>query len=326
VRRLEEKPVGFGRRATWLEGRYANVDGIPFRMPVITRSSPSLFAAFSVDARAAQAMLPGQELQICRVWERALLIVAVVNYIDTTIGRYVEYCIGLMCTHGRRPAPRALPLVLQRAFGTGVYIYDLPVSSEISAKGGLGIWGMPKRQANLDFVVTDTTVSSQYDLDGQLVARIDIPRPRPIFPTAMRGAGYGSFRGLLTKSYIALKGRTGLSLRPSAASLLLGDHPRANPLKTLDIEPRPLATGFIPRLEGLLDDHIETWFLTADAPPPLAANNMRDVVDLSLSQDWLAPPDRQASDAMLRIYSPDQHVGRVPRPAFSPRSIKAHAE
>ena len=39
-------------------------------------------------------------------------------------------------------------------------------------KGGKGIWGMPKHQANLDFRVDDRTMSSQYDLDGQLCLRI----------------------------------------------------------------------------------------------------------------------------------------------------------
>jgi hypothetical protein len=45
-------------------------------------------------------------------------------------------------------------------------------------KGGKGIWGMPKHRANLDFRVDDRTVSSQYDLDGELAMRITIPRPR----------------------------------------------------------------------------------------------------------------------------------------------------
>ena len=38
-------------------------------------------------------------------------------------------------------------------YGTGQYVFDLPVCSEISVKGGKGIWGMPKHQANLDFII-----------------------------------------------------------------------------------------------------------------------------------------------------------------------------
>ena len=165
----------YPRRVRWLDGKYANVDGIPFEMPVGTSDAPALFAAFSIDPRRAQEMLPGQELHPCRIGRRGLLVIAVVNYLHTTIGPYVEFCIGILCTRGPSAAPPILPLLLQPLFGTGVCIDDLPVSSEISVKGGVGIWGMAKRRANLDFIVGERSVSSQYDLDGELVMRIDVP-------------------------------------------------------------------------------------------------------------------------------------------------------
>lgn len=293
---------------------YANVDGIPFTMPVRSEGSPVLFGCFSIDAGAAAELLPGQVLHPCRLLRRGVLVVAVADYLDTPIGRYVEFCIGILVTKGRSRAPALAPLVVRSLFGVGVYIYDLPVSTEISVKGGLGIWGMPKRQANLDFVLTGDVVSSQYDLDGQLAMRIDIPRPAgPSLPVRATGVGYGSFRGLLAKSYVHVRGRTGLSLRRREACLLLGDHPRMSPLKTLDIDPRPLVTGFIPATSGVLDDHAETWFLTSEAPSAAAPVGLRDVVELGTSQEWLAPPDRAASDRLLQRLTPDERVGRLPR-------------
>lgn len=293
---------------------YANVDGIPFTMPVRSQGSPVLFACFSIDAGAAAELLPGQALHPCRLLRRGLLVVAVANYLDTPIGRYVEFCIGILVSKGRSQAPALAPLLLRSLFGVGVYIYDLPVSTEVSVKGGIGIWGMPKRQANLDFVLGADTVSSQYDLDGQLAMRIDVPRPaRSLVPVRATGVGYGSFRGLLAKSYVHVRGRVGLSLRGREARLLVGDHPRMRPLKTLDIDPRPVVTGFIPSTSGVLDDHAESWFLTSDSPPGAAAVGLRDVVDLGTSQEWLAPPDRAASDRLLERLSPDERVGRLPR-------------
>ena len=221
-------------RIRWLNGRYANVDGIPFKMPVRTQTSPAMFAAFAIDADQAAGLLPGQELQPLRLFGHGLLVIAVVNYLDTTIGKYVEFCIGVMVTHGTRRAPALPALALRSLYGTGVYIYDLPVSTEISVKGGLGIWGMPKRQANLDYIVGEETVSTQYDLDGQLVVRLDIPRPRrAALPMVMNGVAYGGFRGMLYKSYVHLRGGTGVTLGGREARLLIGDHPRAEPLKHL---------------------------------------------------------------------------------------------
>lgn len=288
------------RRDRWVTGRHSNVDGIPFRMPVANHPSPTMMAVYSIDAEAAQDMLPEQELHVVRVGGRGLLVISVVDYKDTVIGNYVEFSIGIPCTRRYRPAAPLWPLLFSRGFGLGLYIHDLPVSTEISVKGGLGIWGMPKHQANLDFVIGDSTVSSQYDLDGKLVVRLDIPRPTNIrVPMWFSGTVYGGdYRGLLTKSSVRFQGRVGLCFRPHAR-LLIGDHERATTLKQLDIDYIPWLTAFLPAMTGVLDDHVESWFLTFDDAPAPPRVGMRDVVDLGLSQEWLAPPDREYSDRLL---------------------------
>jgi hypothetical protein len=114
---------------------------------------------------------------------------------------------------------------------------------------------------------------------------------------------------MLTKSYVQLWGRLGLTRGGHPrARLLLGDHPRAAPLTKLDIDPQPLATGFIPAVRGVLDDHVETWFLTYDEPPGPPALGIDDVSGLGLDQDWLAPPDRSHSDALLSLVTAGRHV------------------
>ena len=181
-------------------------------MPVQTKTSPALFAASPWTPTGAADLSPGRSCTRSGSSVGAILVVAVVNYLDTTIGKYIESCIGVMVTHGP-PGCAPLPaLALRSHFGTGVYIYDLPVSTEISVKGGLGIWGMPKRQANLDYIVGHETVSTQYDLDGQLVVRLDIPRPRLRPAHGHDGVSYGGFRGMLYKSYVHLRGGTGVTL------------------------------------------------------------------------------------------------------------------
>jgi hypothetical protein len=313
-----DRVMGFPRRVRWLEGRHSDVDGIPFAMPVRTRTSPALFAGFSIDPRQAEQLLPGQELHPVTLFGRGVFVLAVVNYLDTTIGRYVEFCAGILVNRGVRRPPTLASLVAQKHFGLGVYIYDLPVSTEISVKGGLGIWGMPKRQANLDYVIGSDTVSSQYDLDGQLAVRIDIPKPKAAnLPLRLEGVGYGGYRGMLYKSYIHLRGHVGMRIGSHGARLLVGDHPRMDPIKALDIGPRALFSGFAPHIDGVLDDHIETWYLTADEPPEPPPVGMASVVDLSLSQQWLSPPDRDHSDRLFELLTPGEAVGRRSQPLSS---------
>ena len=277
-----------------LAGRHALVDGLPFDMPVNSRQSPALMAVFSIDADAAARLLPGGEVHPFRLWKRALLVITVIHYKITDIGTYIEYSIAIACTHGRAPAPRLLPGVLMKTFGTGQYVWDLPVSTEISVKGGKGIWGMPKHQASLDFVIGERWVSSQYDLDGQTMMRIDVARPSSAWlPVNMAAANYCAFRGMLMKSYIYFKGKLGLSLfKRGSARLLIGDHPRMAPLKGLDIDPHPIAAGFFPSTEGVLDDYFECWFLTERDRPVTPMQGLESTHPLGRSQEWLAPPNR----------------------------------
>ena len=272
-------------------GRWAVVDDIPFHMPVVCRNSPALFAVFSINAEKARALIPGNEIHPMRLWKKGLLVVSVIDYVDTTIGKYIEFSIAIACTHGSKPAPRLLPAIFQGAYGTGQWVFDLPVSSEVSVKGGKGIWGMPKHQANLNYVIGEKTVSSQYDADGQFAVKIEIERPQNVsLPLRASGVNYCAFRGLLMKSTVYFTGKLGFSfMKKGSGRLILGDHPRVQALKGLEIDPEPLATAFVPRANGVLDDHFESWFLS-ETQPAAAAEGLKSVVDLGQSQEWLAPP------------------------------------
>jgi hypothetical protein len=287
--------MGLPARLQRETGGHALVDTIPFTLPVASHASPALLAAFSIDGAAAAALLPGAEVHpLVLPGGRAVLVVTVVDYRDTNIGRYVEFSVAIACTYGPRPAPplvAALPLA-SKLYRTGQFVVDLPVSSEVSVKGGKGIWGMPKHQANLDFVIGRRTVSSQYDLDGQLCVRIEVDRPRfDRIPVSMGASNYCAFRGMLFKSDVYFQAHAGFNLPfLRSARLEIGGHPRVAPLRGLDISERPLFSGFLPESRGTLDDHVESWFLYFDRAPDVAPEGMESVVSLGQRQEWLAPP------------------------------------
>jgi hypothetical protein len=284
------------RRQHRQSGRHSLVDGIPFVLPVNSEDSPALITAFSVDGDAAQALLPGNELHLVRLPNgRGLLVVTVIDYRTTDIGKYVEYSIAIACTHGSRPPSLLSAAVFMRRHGTGQYVWDLPVSSLISVKGGKGIWGMPKHQANLDYQVDDHTMSSQYDLDGQLCMRVTVHRPRgPKVPlNRFPAVNWCSFRGMLMKSSIYFSDKVEIAVAPCAkAEILIGDHPRMEPLKRLDIAPKPLFTACLPHSAGVLDDHFEGWFITSPEvrEPEAPERGLESVFGLPNSQEWLDPP------------------------------------
>ena len=275
------------------EGRYSFVDGIPFKLPVSATESPALMAAFPCDYEAALRLMPGNELYPVRLLNgKAVFIVTIINYVHTTIGKYIEYSLALACTHGPKPAPRMMPVVFQKSYRTGQFILDLPVSTEVSVKGGKGIWGMPKHQANLDFIVTDSMVSAQYEKDGQFAFRIEMDRPKnPSLHLKIGSINYSHFRNMLMASYIYFDSKAGINLfGKSQARLYLGNHPKVQRLHTLNIDSKPLFTAFLPSSHGVLDDHFECWFVTYDTPKTDTSEGFSSVCDLNNEEVWLPAP------------------------------------
>lgn len=280
------------RRLRQQTGRNALVDGVPFILPVGSADSPALMAAFPINPERAAELLPGNELHPLRIGRHAVLLVSVIDYRQTNIGKYIEYSLGIGCTHGPRPVSLLRALLFRKSCGLGQYVFDLPVSTEISVKGGKGIWGMPKHQASLDFQITETSVRSRYDLDGSMVAEVEIERPgREIFPMSASAANWCAFRGMLMKSSIFFRGKMGFRLwRKNSARLTLGQHSRADTLRRLQIGERPFFTGYFPASFGVLDDHLESWFLSYPDAPARAPEGLESVVDLGLGETWLPPP------------------------------------
>lgn len=276
-------------------GRFARVDGIPYVLPVNSDNAAVIMAAFPANYERARALLPGNEVHPVRLMNgKAVFLVTVVDYRLTDIGKYIEYSIAVACTHGEKPAPKMLPAMLMKAYGTGQYILDLPVSTEISVKGGKGIWGMPKHQASLDFIEGPDVLSAQYDKDGQMVMRLDIDRPSKImFPLNMGAANYCQFRGMLMKSYIYFKGKAGITLfRKGSAKVVFGDHPNAAIFKSLQVEENPLFTAYLPKTIGVLDDYFESWFLSYPQLPATSPEGLESVVNLGQGEEWLEKPNR----------------------------------
>ena len=287
--------MGLPARQKRIAGRHALVDGIRYEMPIDSWEASAVMAGFACDSEAARRLLPPGDVHPFRLWSNAMLIVTVIDYRQTDIGSYIEYSLAIACTKGAKPAPRLLPGLLLSVYGTGQYVVDLPVSTEVSVKGGRGIWGMPKHRAPLDYREGRNWISAQYDLDGQMVTRLDVRRPRNTnFPLNMGARNYCAFRGMIYRSYIYFRGRAGLHInKRGSARLVLGDHPKADWIRSLGCAEDALFAAYIPSVRGVLDDYLESWFITPPSAPdgPLS-EGLEATYPLGYGQEWLPAPKR----------------------------------
>jgi hypothetical protein len=100
---------------------------------------------------------------------------------------------------------------------------------------------------------------------------------------------------MLMKSSIYFTDRAEVAVGPFAkAQLLIGEHPRMDPLRTLDMSSKALFTACLPHSKGVLDDHFESWFITSpDAIEPgerWGGDDLGSVFGLPNSTEWLDPP------------------------------------
>ncbi|MGM7669293.1 acetoacetate decarboxylase family protein [Microbacterium sp. A93] len=295
---LRRMPSVVPARQRRVDGSMAAVDGIDYILPVNSEPSPVLMAAFPVDAPSAAALLPGAELHPVRLpGGKGILMVTVINYLATDIGAYIEYSLAIAVTRGARPAPPLLPLLLQKSLDFGQYVVDLPVSTEVSVKGGKGIWGMPKHQASLDFRVTDATVSSAYEIDGVQGALVEMDRPpATALPVKIRAVNFCTFRGMLYQSTIYFAGTADVAFgRAARARLDFGPLPQVAGLAGLagaEALGQPLFTVYIPDSHGVLDDHVESWFQYGHGRVPDGGDGLDSVAHLGRGEGWPDPPRR----------------------------------
>jgi len=69
-----------------LTGRYSLVDGITFELPVACQNSPAIMAIFMaifpINVQPAKTLIP-DEVHPFSMWNKALLVITVIDYRDT---------------------------------------------------------------------------------------------------------------------------------------------------------------------------------------------------------------------------------------------------
>ena len=123
-------------------------------LPCNVRAATSGNATYLVDAAAARALLPGDELVLAEPWPgRALCSIACIDYQDNDLGDYNEISIAFFARE--RGAPAGIPYLgtwrdMMRG-GLGTWIWRLPVNQSFTCEAGCGIWGFPKTVETIEF-------------------------------------------------------------------------------------------------------------------------------------------------------------------------------
>ncbi|MEO5877799.1 MAG: acetoacetate decarboxylase family protein [Streptosporangiaceae bacterium] len=197
-------------------------------MPVEIRSAQVASAMFAVPAQAAQELIAYSGLEVARpIPGRAICSLAFVDYQDGDLGPYHEFAVAFLV---HKPgSPRSLKNI-------GAFIHWLPVDGAFTLEAGRTIWGFPKEIAHLPVDLTEGPRRCAVWLDGKLVIALQV-NPGLRVPD---GAGnpeidaYSCLDGVTRRTPWTMS-PTGVRMRPAGATVQLGDHPRAEELRTLGL-------------------------------------------------------------------------------------------
>jgi hypothetical protein len=221
-------------------------------VPVEVRRAAQWSVQYLVERAAAQRLVDPTGLTVTSpVPGKALVALAVCRYDDTDLDPYHEVAVSFVVRpHDARPGASGLQPV--REFGTGdlgVYIHQLPVDQEFTCAAGRDIWGFPKWLATIDIDESSgRRGANRAQRSGTAVRLVD--GDRHVLSLTMAGGGrlklpsnapptYSFREGVLRRTTWTTSSE-GVSGRFGGATLVLGDHPLADELRSLGLPKRAL--------------------------------------------------------------------------------------
>jgi len=227
-------------------------------LPVQVRRAAQWGVQYLVPAAAAQRIVDPTGLEVTGPLPgRALLALAVCRYDDTDLDAYHEVAVSFVVR--RHDAPRGVSAARRlREFGSGdigAYIHRLPVDQEFTCAAGRDVWGYPKWITTIDIDEpapggargTGTTV--RLVDDGVHALTLTMAAGGPIKLPSQAPPSY-SFRDGVLRRTPWVTSSEGVTGRFGGATLVLGDHPVADELRSLGLPKRALFTSHAAQMQA----------------------------------------------------------------------------
>jgi hypothetical protein len=219
------------------------------------REAASASVTWLVDAKAARALLPTDDLEVLEPFPgKSLFTLACIDYVDNDLGDYNEVSFTLFVREKREGrgvpfAGDALRFLRGRA---GTFIVWLPVDQVFTREAGETMWGFPKTVESIDF-----------DHRGERATCRLVSRGRDVLTLSMPRGGSRTLPDNAMSTYTLLGGRTaatrfvsratGVGFFRRGVTLELGDHPMAAELRRLGLPKAPLMAMWMEKMSATFD-------------------------------------------------------------------------
>lgn len=234
-----------------------------FVFPTLYKNVSCGIGIFLCNYHQAQKLLPHPTMRpVSMPGQRAVVIFSCYEYRSVMNMRpYNEIAMTIPVLVNPRIDLPILPLVSKAFKSFGYHVFSMPVTSEENRLRGQKLWGIPKVTERIDIEQKNgysTTVA--FDRHDQEYFRLEIPMNGT--PTTFDETGhlYTMLDGQMLKAQTNFKGQFKVNKhmgvlfskgkRPERPLLTLGNSPRAEALKKLEIEESAFQTRWCPGMEA----------------------------------------------------------------------------
>ena len=217
------------------------IQGKTVEIPAVVRDASSGTAMYMVDSAAAQALIPDAFEVAEAAPGQTQLTLVIVDYRDNDLGDYDEVGIVFFVRPAGKPDVEL-----------GSYIYKLPVNQSFTCEAGYKIWGFPKTVEEIDFSYADDSATCKLEMAGKHVLTLTVPRGGDGSTPDAAAVGYTLIEGVPHQNEF-VRGGQGEQTLPGGAgvSLVLGDHPLADELRSLGLESAtPILSAWSEHMRG----------------------------------------------------------------------------
>jgi hypothetical protein len=246
---MRESPAP-ARSAPSTAGPYV-VHGTSISLPVTVRDATSITAAYVVPTAAARRLVGHPALQLYEIVPgRAVCVLAAVEYRDNDLGAYNEFAVNFFVRHGQeRPVPLFGLLSAFARRAVGAYVHWLPVTTQFSRDAGHDIWGFPKTVEDITFRDVGAGRKCTVVSNGQHVVTLSVRRGGSRRMPELPQDSFAWRDGELLRTPAVMSGE-GVGLRLGGATLALGEHPRADELRSLGLPRAAVFSTWTERLQA----------------------------------------------------------------------------
>lgn len=237
-----------------------------FSFPTFYKDVTCGIGIFMCNYEQAQKVLPHPSMKPVRMpGGRAVVIFSCYEYKTVmNMKPYNEIAMTIPLLINPSVSVPVLPLVSKAFNNFGYHVFSMPVTLEENRLRGRKLWGIPKETERIDIEQKDgfsTTVA--FDGSDKEYFRLRIPMDGKAESFDETGFLYSIREGEMVKAQTNFKGdfkvnkHMGLLLNKGKKSsnplLTLGDSPRAEVLKKLEIEESVFQTRWCPSMEACFD-------------------------------------------------------------------------